>query len=68
MKKKNTNSIKNLNESKKIIMKYGFESSYNNYKGILYFKWENVFYQNKKKAIKKFYSDYAEALLNFFSG
>ena len=66
--KKNTNSIKNLNESKKIIMKYGFESSYNNYKGILYFKWENVFYQNKKKAIKKFYSDYAEALLNFFSG
>ena len=64
---KNTKEIKNLNEAKNLIMKYGFESSKNNYKGILYFKWENVFYQNKKKSEKKFYSDYADAILKFFS-
>ena len=55
------------NESKKIIIKNGFESSFNNYRGILYFRWDNIFYQNKNKQKKIFYSDYIEEVLKFFS-
>ena len=55
------------NESKSLILKNGFESSYNNYKGILYFRWDNVFYQNKRKS-KEFYSDYINDIMQFFSG
>ena len=54
------------NELKKII-KNGFESSFNNYRGILYFRWDNIFYQNKTKQKTRFYSDYIEEVLKFFS-
>ena len=53
--------------SKSLIMKNGFETSYNNYKGILYFRWENIFYQNKSKSKRKFYTDYADEVLKYFS-
>ena len=55
------------NEPKNLIMKNAFESSYNNYKGILYFRWENVFCQ-KKNIKTRFYFNYVEEVLKYFSG
>ena len=48
-------------------MKNGFETFYNNFKGILYFRWENIFYQDKNKSKRRFYSDYADEVLQYFS-
>ena len=55
------------NDSKSLIMKNGFETSYNNFKGILYFRWDNIFYQNKSKSKRRFYSNYADEVLKYFS-
>ena len=55
------------NEIRKIIIKNGFETYYNNYKGILYFRWDNIFYQNKSMA-EEFYLDYFEEIIQFFKG
>ncbi len=55
------------NESKSLIMKNGFESTFNNFKGILYFRWENVFYQNKNISDDRFYINYVNELIKFFS-
>ena len=57
-----------INESKNLLMKNGFESSHNNFKGILYFRWDNIFYQNKRKIKTRFYSKYIEEVLKYFSG
>ena len=55
------------NDSNSLIMKNGFETSYNNFKGILYFRWDNIFYQKKSKSKRRFYSDYADEVLKYFS-
>ena len=55
------------NDSKSLVMKNGFETFYNNFKGILYFRWENIFYQDKNKSKRRFYSDYADEVLQYFS-
>jgi hypothetical protein len=55
------------NDSKSLIMKNGFESTFNNYKGIVYFRWDNVFYQKKKGLKETFFSDYKEAVIKYFS-
>ena len=57
-----------VNEPKSLLMKNGFESSHNNYKGILYFRWDNIFYQNKRIIKTRFYSEYIEEVLKYFSG
>lgn len=54
------------NEIQNIVMTNGFESSYNHYKGIIYFRWDNVFYQNKRLS-KSFYFDYVNELIQLFS-
>jgi hypothetical protein len=55
------------NDSKSLIMKNGFESTLNNYKGIVYFRWDNVFYQKKKGLKEAFFSDYEESVIKYFS-
>ena len=48
-------------------MKNGFETSFNNFKGILYFRWDNVFYQNKNNIRRRFYLDYIDEVIKYFS-
>ena len=55
------------NDSKSLIMKNGFESTFNNYKGIVYFRWDNIFYQKKKGLMETFFSDYENAVIKYFS-
>lgn len=55
------------NDSKSLIMKNGFESTFNNYKGIVYFRWDNVFYQKKKGLKETFFSDYMIEVIKYFS-
>jgi hypothetical protein len=55
------------NDSKSLIMKNGFEATFNNYKGIVYFRWDNIFYQKKKGLKETFFSDYKEAVIKYFS-
>ena len=55
------------NDSKSLIMKNGFEANFNNYKGIVYFRWDNVFYQKKKGLKETFFSDYHNEVIKYFS-
>ena len=69
--KKKTNDISNIsnfsNNSKSMIMLNGYDASFNNYRGLLYFRWDNVFNQKKCLCDKYFYFNYINDIMRYFS-
>ena len=54
--------------SKSMIMFNGFDASFNNYRGLVYFRWDNIFKQkNWCFYDKNFYSNYINDVMQFFS-
>ena len=54
--------------SKSMIMFNGFDASFNNYRGLVYFRWDNIFIQkNCCFCDKNYYSNYINDVMQFFS-
>ena len=69
--KKKTDDISNIsdfsNNSKSMIIQNGFDASFNNYRGLLYFRWDNIFYQKKCSCDQNFYTNYINYIMKYFS-
>ena len=57
----------NSNVSKSMIIQNGFDASFNNYRGLIFFRWDNIFYQKKCTCYKNFYSNYFNDIIRYFS-
>lgn len=54
--------------SKSMIMFNGFDTSFNNYRGSVYFRWDNIFNQRKCCFCdKNYYSNYINDIMKYFS-
>ena len=69
--KKKTDNIsyisKYSNNSRSMIMQNGFDVSFNNFRGLLYIRWDNIFYQKKCLCNKHFYEKYINDIMQYFS-
>ena len=57
----------NSNISRSMIIQNGFDVSYNNYRGLIYFRWDNIFYKNKCTCCGNFYENYIDNVMRYFS-
>jgi hypothetical protein len=57
----------NSNISRSMIIQNGFDVSYNNYRGLIYFRWDNIFYQKKCTCCGNFYDNYINNVMRYFS-
>ena len=68
--KKKTNDISRIqaisNNSRSIIMQNGFEAYYNNFRVLLYFRWDNIFC-HKRCIWDRYYNNYLGDVLKYFS-
>ena len=69
--KKKTDDISNIsdfsNNSKSMIIQNGFDASFNNYRGLLYFRWDNIFCTKKCSCDQNFYTNYINYIMKYFS-
>ena len=57
----------NSNISRSMIIQNGFDVSYNNYRGLIYFRWDNIFYKKKCTCCGNFYENYIDNVMRYFS-
>ena len=69
--KKKTDEISDIpnfsNNSRSMIIQNGFDATFNNYRGLLYFRWDNIFYQKKCFCDSNHYSAYMNDVMQYFS-
>ena len=69
--KKNIDNISDIpnysNNSRSMIMQNGFDASFKNFRGLLYFRWDNIFYQKKCLCDRYFYANYINDIMKYFS-
>ena len=68
--KKKTDDISDIqaisSDSRSIIMQNGFDGYYNNYRVLLYFRWDNIFC-HRKCVWDRYYNNYLNDVLKYFS-